>query len=94
MAREETISIEVVYALSAEQVVVCLSVPVGSTVRHAVEVSGLTVRFPECAHAPVGIYGRVVDRDALLRDGDRVEIYRKLVADPKQARRRRAARGL
>ena len=92
MAPEGTISIEVVYAVSAEQFVVALSVPVGSTVRDAVERSGLLARIPECAHAPVGIFGRVVGRDVVLRDGDRVEIYRKLVADPKLARRRRAAR--
>ena len=93
MVPEETISIEVVYALSVEQIVVCVSVPAGSTVGRAVEQSGLEARFPECAHAPVGIYGRIVDREVILREGDRIEIYRKLVADPKLARRRRAARG-
>ena len=93
MASERAIAVEVVYALKDAQEVVALSVAAGTTVGEAIGLSGLPVRYPqidaECA--VVGVYGRVVARDATLRDGDRVEIYRPLKGDPKQARRHRAS---
>jgi putative ubiquitin-RnfH superfamily antitoxin RatB of RatAB toxin-antitoxin module len=92
MALEDTIAIEVVYALSERQIVVSVSVPPGTTVREAIELARAQVDFGEAGDSPVGIYGRLVSRDALLSDGDRVEIYRPLVADAKQARRRRVGR--
>jgi putative ubiquitin-RnfH superfamily antitoxin RatB of RatAB toxin-antitoxin module len=92
MAPEPPIDIEVVYALPAEQAGVALSVPAGTTVQAAIALSGLAERYPEIGDAKVGIHGRVVTRGTVLRDADRVEIYRPLVADPKTARRRRAAR--
>ena len=92
MEADPTLRVEVVYALAHEQVSVVLSLPAGSTAADAVHRSGLVGRFPEIARAPFGVYGRVVAGDAPLCDGDRVEIYRPLMADPKQARRRRAAR--
>lgn len=93
MASEEALQVEVVYALAQEQVVAALCVPPGTTVRDAISLSGLAARFAalEAGMGSVGIHGRVVAADTALRDGDRVEIYRPLVADPKQARRRRAA---
>jgi len=93
MAGERAIAVEVVYALKNAQEVVALSVTAGTTVGEAIRLSGLAVRYPEidAARAVVGLYGRIVARDATLRDGDRVEIYRPLKSDPKQARRRRAA---
>jgi putative ubiquitin-RnfH superfamily antitoxin RatB of RatAB toxin-antitoxin module len=91
MAVEALLRIEVVYALPGEQVVIALSVPEGTTAAEALERSGLAERFPETAASPIGVFGRVVAPDTALSDGDRVEIYRPLVADPKQARRRRAA---
>lgn len=83
--------VEVVYALADEQIVVRLALPEGATAADAVERSGLPARFPEiAAGAKLGIYGRIAAADTRLADGDRVEIYRPLIADPKQARRRRA----
>lgn len=91
MAAEALLAIEVVYARPEEQVVIALSVPAGTTAGEAVERSGLVARFPEIAHHPkLGVFGNPVPADAPLTAGDRVEIYRSLIADPKQARRGRA----
>jgi len=86
--------VEIVYALRDRQVLLMLEVEEGTTVRQAVERSGVLQRFPEInlAQARLGIFGRVVSSDTPLRDGDRVEIYRPLIADPKDARREKAAR--
>ena len=92
MAADQMLAVEVVFARAEEQVVVALSVPAGTTVAQALERSALVVRFPEIGREPtLGVFGRVVAADTPLNAGDRVEIYRPLVADPKQARRRRAA---
>ena len=94
MRVDQPIAIEVVYGLTDEQHVIALTVANGTTVAEAIALSGLALRYPqiESEAASVGIHGRVVARDAVLQEGDRVEIYRPLVADPKQARRRRALR--
>jgi len=86
--------VEIVYALRDRQVLLALEVEGGTTARQAVERSGILQRFPEIdlARAGLGIFGRVVSPDTPLRDGDRVEIYRPLIADPKNARRERAQR--
>ena len=86
------IHIEVVYALRDEQALIALEVPEGVTARQAVERSGLAARFPEIdpARVKLGIFGCVTSADTILRDGDRVEVYRPLEADPKDARRTRA----
>lgn len=91
---ERPLKVEVVYALREEQVLLALEVETGTTVRQAIERSGVLRRFPEInlARARVGIFGRPVRPDALLHDGDRIEIYRPLIADPKEARRKRATR--
>jgi putative ubiquitin-RnfH superfamily antitoxin RatB of RatAB toxin-antitoxin module len=88
----DTIIVEVVYALPAHQTVRRLQVRADSTVREAIEQSGVLERHPEIdlAHAAVGIHGRRLPLDTALRAEDRVEIYRPLTADPKEARRRRA----
>ena len=88
------IRVEVVYARPDEQIVTELSVPEGTTAAEAVVLSGLSGRFAEIGEGDMqlGIYGRRVGAEAVLEDGDRVEIYRPLTADPKQARRRRALR--
>jgi putative ubiquitin-RnfH superfamily antitoxin RatB of RatAB toxin-antitoxin module len=88
------IRVEVVYALREEQVLVALEVEEGTTARQAVEESGILQRFPEMDldSTSVGIFGRVTAFDTPLHDGDRVEIYRALLADPKEARRARAKR--
>ena len=92
MAAERPIAVEVVYALPDEQRVVGLEVTPGTTAARAVRLSGLPERYPDVDFeaAQIGIHGRVVQADTVLNDGDRIEIYRPLIADPKQARRRRA----
>lgn len=89
---QSQIKIEVVYALPEKQVLLEVEVDAGTNVRQAIERSGILSRFPEIelARGRVGIFGRPVHLDALLNDGDRVEIYRPLMADPKQARQGRA----
>ena len=86
--------IEVVYALRDRQVLLTLEVEEGTTARLAVERSGIPQTFPELdlARASLGVFGRVVLPAHMLRDGDRVEIYRPLIANPKQKRRARAPR--
>ena len=85
--------IEVVYARADGADCVRLDLPRGATALNAVRASGLLERHPEIAQHPLklGVYGRAVRPDALLAEGDRVEIYRPLAMDPKEARRRRAA---
>lgn len=85
--------VEVAYATPQEQVVVALTLPDGSTVREAIAHSGLLDRFPQVdlARDRVGIFGVLAGLDDLLQDGARVEIYRPLIANPKDVRRRRAA---
>ena len=89
------INVEVAYALPERQLIVRLAVDAGSTAAAAIEQSGIVDRFPEIAawRGRVGIFGMHITPEAILRDGDRVEIYRPLIADPKENRRRRAARG-
>lgn len=88
------LEVEVVYALPGSQDSVILKLPGGSTVGDAVAASGIAGRHPEVApgRQSFGIYGKRVKADTRLSDGDRVEIYRPLVIDPKEARRRRALR--
>lgn len=88
------LSVEVVYALPDRQVLLPLEVEPGTTVCQAIEQSGIMRAFPHIdpAGGPVGIFGRRVSHDTVLRDGDRIEIYRPLIADPKDSRRQRARR--
>lgn len=94
MDEQNRLKIEVVYALRNEQVLTALEVEEGASVREAIERSGILLRFPEIklVRGRVGIFGKGVDLASRLRDGDRVEIYRPLEADPKEARRRRVKR--
>lgn len=91
----DMINIEVVYALPHEQVLLKLKLPQGSTVAEAVQASGIVEKHPEInlAQNKLGIYGKLSKADAVLRDKDRVEIYRPLIADPKEVRRKRAEEG-
>ncbi|MEI8162009.1 MAG: RnfH family protein [Betaproteobacteria bacterium] len=91
----ETIQVEVVYARPERQEVASLSLPAGSTVGQAIEASGLLARYPEIdlASNKLGIYAKLARPDTALRDRDRVEIYRPLLADPKEARKQRVAEG-
>jgi uncharacterized protein len=89
-----TLSVEVVYARPGREEAVSLKVPAGATALDALRASGLLERHPEIdlARQKIGIYGKVVSAQSPLRDGDRVELYRPLQVDAKEARRRRALR--
>jgi len=89
------IQVEVACALPERQQLVSLQLLDGCTVEEALAAADLAAAFPEIdfAACPVGIHGRACRRDTVLRDGDRVEVYRPLVADPKDARHRRVALG-
>ncbi|MCO7625231.1 RnfH family protein [Pseudomonas fluorescens] len=93
---EPVIEIEVVYAAVDRQVLRALSVPEWTTVREAVLKSGIGEEFPELdlSECPLGIFGKVVadPQVRLIQAGDRIEIYRPLLADPKEVRRLRAAK--
>ena len=91
----ETINVEVAYALPEQQTLLALAVPAGTTAAEAVRRSGILEKHPELdlAGARLGVFGKHVKADTPLRDRDRVEIYRPLVADPKEVRRQRAAEG-
>lgn len=82
--------VSVVAAMPGCQEVVEVELPEGSTVADAVAAARVVERYPELAGAAVGIWARRCASEAVLRDGDRVELYRALIADPKQQRRARA----
>lgn len=84
--------IEVIYAMPQRQERESMNLAPGSTVLDAIEASGLLQRLPEVKLDRTGVWGRAVSLDTRLRDRDRVEIYRPLIADPKEIRRKRAAK--
>ncbi len=90
-----TMTVEVVYALAQQQTLLKCQVPSGATVTQAVQASGILAKYPEIDIAinKLGIFGKLTKADAVLRDKDRVEIYRPLIADPKEVRRQRAEEG-
>lgn len=88
--------IEVIYALPDRQELVSLDMPEGSTALQAVEASGLLAKFPDIepgGRNKLGVFAKLVKPDTVLRERDRVEIYRPLIADPKEVRRQKAAEG-
>lgn len=91
----DSIHIEVVYARADRQDVIPLNLAAGTTLRQAVEASGLSAKYPDIdlAKGKFGIYSKLAKPDTVLRDRDRVEIYRPLIADPKEVRKQRAAEG-
>ena len=91
----ETIQVEVVYAQPERQDVAGISLPAGSTVGQAIEASGLLAKHPEIdlSRNKLGIYAKLAKVDTALRDRDRVEIYRPMIADAKEARKQRATDG-
>jgi len=88
------LTVEVAYAKPEAQVIIPLEVEPGTTVQQAIELSGILEQFPEIdlAQNKFGVFGKIAKGDTELRDRDRVEIYRPLIADPKESRRRRAAK--
>ncbi len=91
----DEIQVEVAYALPERQVILAVRTHVGATVENAIQDSGILETFPdiELAQLKVGIFSKLGKLDTLLRDKDRVEIYRPLIADPKEVRRKRAEEG-
>lgn len=91
-AAADTIQIEVAYALPEHQTIVETRVPKGATVEDGIRTSGILKLFPDIdlEEQKVGIFSKVVPLTQALAERDRIEIYRKLIADPKAARRNRA----
>ncbi|VAX06284.1 UPF0125 protein RatB [hydrothermal vent metagenome] len=88
----EMLQVEVAYAEENTQIILSLDVPPETNLLQAVEQSGILEQFPEIdlEKNKLGIFGKISKREAILRDHDRVEIYRPLIADPKASRRKRA----
>ncbi|MGZ8182637.1 MAG: RnfH family protein [Methylobacter sp.] len=89
------VNVEVAYAKSEEQVIVTLAMEDDATIEAAIKTSGLLELFPEInsSELKAGIFGVACKLDQPVREGDRIEIYRPLVHDPKEARRKRALKG-
>jgi putative ubiquitin-RnfH superfamily antitoxin RatB of RatAB toxin-antitoxin module len=87
--------VEVAYALEKKQTLLELEVDEGTTLKQAVELSGIIDAYPQIdlTKDKTGIFGKIAKLDTVLREKDRVEIYRPLIADPKQVRKERAAQG-
>ena len=88
----DLISVEIVYALPMQQTVLTVKIVAGTTIEDAIRESGILVRHPEIdlTQAKVGVYARTVPVSTVLQKETRVEIYRPLIADPKEIRRQRA----
>lgn len=93
-ADQKEITVEVAYVNKRKQFNEAVNVPTGATLMQALNLSGLLATFPELdpGQIAVGIYGKKVATETVLNNGDRVEVYRPLEIDPKEARRARAAR--
>jgi putative ubiquitin-RnfH superfamily antitoxin RatB of RatAB toxin-antitoxin module len=95
MASADSIPVEVAYALPERQLVLKLEMAPDATLEQAIHASGILEKFPEIdlASNKVGVFGKLAKLNDRLRAGDRVEIYRPLIADPKEVRKKRAAQG-
>ncbi len=93
---DELINVEVAYATPEKQSLIELTVPVGSTVEQAILASGVLDIHPEIElkKAKVGVWNRVVKPTVEVKNGDRIEVYRPLIADPKEVRKRRAEKAI
>jgi putative ubiquitin-RnfH superfamily antitoxin RatB of RatAB toxin-antitoxin module len=91
----ETLTVEVAHALPRRQLILELQVVEGTTVEQAIRACGILEQFPEIDlnSSKVGIFGKPCKLTDTLSNGDRVEIYRPLIADPKEIRKQRAAKG-
>ena len=92
MATDETLVVELVYIKPGQQTLLKLELPSGSTIETAIKKSGILNTYPEIDLSvnKVGIYNKIQSLDYELKNKDRIEIYRPLLADPKEARRSRA----
>ena len=90
----EEIMVEVAYAMPEEQIIISIKVPIKYNVKQAIEKSDIQKKFPsiDLSKNKVGIFGKKTTLDHLLKDKDRIEIYRPLILDPKEMRRKRAAK--
>lgn len=92
---QNKIRVEVLYALPHEQTLLQVEVPQGTAAADAIRLSGMLEKYPEIdlASNKFGIFGKACKGDVVLRERDRIEIYRPLIADPKEVRKRLAAEG-
>jgi hypothetical protein len=95
MTKVQNYKAEVVFALKGEQIILPLEVPIGSRIEDVINKSGIKDRYPSeplnsCA---VGVWGKVRERNTVIEDGDRIELYRLLHSDPKDRRRSLALLG-
>ena len=92
---DSLIRVEIVFAKPGEQVLEQLQASASDTIESVIRKSGILERFPEIdlGSNKVGVFGKAAALSATLNDGDRIEIYRPLIADPKEARKKRAAEG-
>ncbi|MCW9014328.1 MAG: RnfH family protein [Gammaproteobacteria bacterium] len=95
VSESESIDVEVAYARADQQVIINVDMPVGATAEQAIQESGILEQFPEIDldKNKLGIFGKLSKKTVELNPGDRVEIYRPLIADPKEVRRKREAEG-
>lgn len=95
MTNDGYVDVELVYGTAQSQALLRISVPKGTTILEAIEYSAIAEMFPDANFRknPVGIWGRVVDRSRRVTNGDRIELYRPLEMDPRDARRELAAEG-
>lgn len=91
----DTIGVEIVYAMPEQQTLLNFDVPLATTLEEAIELSAIKEVHPELdiSSMKVGIFGKIAPRDQVLREKDRIELYRPLFADPKEIRKQRAAEG-
>ncbi|MFY0649767.1 MAG: RnfH family protein [Methylophilaceae bacterium] len=92
---DNDILIEVAFASPTKQLIIPIKVKIGTTAREAIILSGIQNQFSEISidSDPIGIFGKHTTYDQILREKDRIEIYRPLIADPKEIRRQRAEQG-
>jgi len=95
MENAEKITVEVAYALPESQVIIPVKVNTDMTIEEIIKHSGILDNYPDIdlAQNKVGVFGKLTKLTSTLREGDRIEIYRPLIADPKEVRRQRAAAG-
>ncbi|MCK5719134.1 MAG: RnfH family protein [Thiomargarita sp.] len=94
MEKNKQIQVEVAFATADEQIIIPVDIPVGATAQDAINKSNILKKFKQIdlATTRIGIFSKICKLEDLLREGDRVEIYRPLIADPKQMRKQRAAK--
>ncbi len=95
MAETNEVMVEVVYALPDKQSLLVVKVPEGTAIKKVIQASNILELYPELDlnNMDVGVFGKMAKMDQKVRDRDRIEIYRPLIADPKEVRKRRAAEG-